>query len=117
MERKHLMLTLRNGKVYVGRVTSVAPKEERDLLLLPSKSGFRDDQQRLILTTDYDETYLSIMEAEENYLDIIAEFGVVIPIPEILTANLYNADVHDKYFTHQRSPGVKHHRRKATHRK
>jgi len=117
MERKHLMLTLKNGKIYVGRLTSVVPNEDRDLLLLPSKSGYRDDQQRLIFTTDYDEIYLNIMEAEDNYVDAIADFGVVIPIPEILTANLYDAGVHANYFTHHDKPRVTHRRRNATRRK
>ena len=110
VERKYVILTLKNGKIYIGRVQSVTPQEDTDLLLLPSKSGYRDNHQQLMLTTDYDQIYASIMEAEENYVGMIADFAVVIPIPEILTASLYNADVHDKYFTHQR---VKHRRRKA----
>jgi len=114
---KRVMLTLKNGKVYVGRVARVTPKEDTDLLLLPSKSGYRDGQQRLILTIDYDQTYANIAETEENYLNIINEFGVVIPIPEILTANLYNADVQDKYFTYQPPPPSKQDRRKLTRRK
>lgn len=111
------MMTLKNGKIYVGRVSSVVPKEDRDLLLLPSKSGYRDDQQRLIFTTDYDEIYLNIMEAEENYIDVISEFGVVIPIPEILSANLYDADVHAQYFTHEGPQRTKQRRGKSTRRK
>jgi hypothetical protein len=102
VEEKRVMVTLKGGKVYIGRVTiSITPKEDRDLLLLPSKSGYRDDKHRLMLTTDYDRTYEMIVEGEEDYLDIIADFGVVIPIPEVLTASLYRADVHAKYFPHQ----------------
>jgi hypothetical protein len=116
-EEKRVMLTLKNGKVYVGRLARVTVKEDTDLLLLPSKSGYRDGQQQLIFTTDYDQTYASIEETEKNYLDVIAEFGVVLPIPEILTANVYNADVHEKYFTPQALPFSKHQRRKATRRR
>lgn len=116
-EGQQVMLTLKNGKVYVGCLARVTVKEDTDLLLLPSKSGYRDAQHRLIFTTDYDQTYTSIEETESNYVDIIAEFGVVIPIPEILTANLYNDEVHDKYFPQRHSSGVKPHRRKTARRK
>ena len=91
------MVTLKGGKVYIGRVTiSVTPREDRDFLLLPSKSGYRDEKHRLMLTTDYDEIYGMIVETEGNYLDVISDFEVVIPIPEILTASLYRTDVHPK---------------------
>jgi hypothetical protein len=108
VEEKRVMVTLKGGKVYIGRVTvSVTPQEDRDLFLLPSKSGHRDEKHRLMLTTDYDRTYAMIVENEKDYLDIIADFGVVIPIPEILTASLYRADVHTKYFPHEDLPDTR----------
>ncbi len=101
-QEKRIMVTLKDGKVYIGRVTiSLTPQEDRDFLLLPSKSGYRDEQQRLILTTDYDQTYRAIQENEEDYLNIISDFGVAIPIPEVLTASIYRDDVHTKYFPHE----------------
>ena len=105
IERKRVMVTLKGGKVYIGRVAiSLTPQEDRDLLLLPSKSGYRDEKQRLMLTTDYDQTYRLILESEPDYVEIIADFGVTIPITEILTASLYRADVHAKYFPHADLP-------------
>jgi hypothetical protein len=108
IEKKRVMVTLKGGKVYVGRVTiSLTPQEDLDFLLLPSKSGYRDDKWRLMLTTDYDATYKAIEEnkdSKEHYLDIIADFGVVVPIPEILTASLYREDVHTTYFVHEDPP-------------
>lgn len=69
-------------------------------MLLPSKSGYRDEKQRLMLTTDYDLTYKAIEDNELDYLDIISDFGVTVPIPEVLSASLYREDVHSKYFGH-----------------
>ena len=84
IENKRVMITLKNGKVYIGRVTiSLTPQEDKDFILLPIKSGYREgDKQRLVITTHYDEAYGEIEEHEPNYLDVISDFGVVIPIPE-----------------------------------
>ncbi|MFN2493053.1 MAG: hypothetical protein ABR501_09235 [Pyrinomonadaceae bacterium] len=102
---KRVMVTLKNGKVYIGRVAiSLTPQEDDDFLLLPSKSGYRDDKHRLTLTTDYDLTYKAIVDTEENYIDIISDFGVVVPIPEVVSASLYREDVHIKYFHHEDPP-------------
>jgi hypothetical protein len=107
IQEKRVMITLKNGKVYIGRVTiSLTPQEDRDLLLLPSKSGYRDDKQRLMITTDYDATYKDIEDSEQDYVEIISDFGAVVPIPEVLTASLYRADVHTKYFAHEDPPDV-----------
>lgn len=40
-EEKRVMLTLKNGKIYVGRVARVTPKDDTDLLLSPRKSTRR----------------------------------------------------------------------------
>jgi hypothetical protein len=73
--------------------------------LLPIKSGYREgDKQTLVITTHYDEAYGEIEEHEPNYLDVISDFGVVIPIPEVLTVSLYREDIHYKYFPHADRP-------------
>lgn len=105
IQEKRVMVTLKGGKVYIGRVTiSLTPQEDRDLMLLPSKSGYRDERQRLMITTDYDQTYSDIVETEQNFLEIISDFGVVLPIPEVLTASLYREEVHSRYFHHEDPP-------------
>src|SRR5205085_10326397 len=75
-------------------------------LLLPIKSGYRQgEKQRLVLTTHYDEAYTEIQANEpDNYIEVISDFGVVIPISEVLTASLYREDVHSKYFPHSDRP-------------
>ena len=106
IEKKRVMVTLKNGKVYIGRVTiSLTPQEDKDFLLLPIKSGYREgEKQRLVITTHYDEAYAEMQEHEEDYIDIISDFGVVIPISEVLTTSLYREDVHNRYFPHADRP-------------
>jgi hypothetical protein len=106
IQQKRVMVTLKNGKVYIGRVTiSLTPQEDKDFILLPIKSGYREgDKQRLVITTHYDDAYAEILENEKEYIDIISDFGVVIPISEVLTASLYREDVHSKYFPHEDPP-------------
>ena len=57
-----------------------------------------------MLTTDYDATYKAIEESEADFVNIISDFGVAIPIPEVLAASLYRGDVHTKYFLHEDPP-------------
>ena len=57
-----------------------------------------------MLTTDYDATYKAIQDSEEDFLEIISDFGVAIPISELLTASLYRGEVHTKYFPHEDPP-------------
>lgn len=67
IEAKRVMITLKSGKVYIGRLTtSLIPQEDRHLMLLPSKSGYRDAKFRVEITTDYDRTYERILETEED---------------------------------------------------
>src|SRR6266571_3667187 len=55
-EETAVMLTLKGGKVYIGGIgAGFVPGQHTTIHLLPSKSGFRDDKQRLTLTTHYDE--------------------------------------------------------------
>jgi hypothetical protein len=99
LEEEQIIVTLRNGKVYIGRVTHSLNKGIEDFNLLPSKSGFRDAQQRLMITTDYDRIYATITsQYDKNYIEIIGAFGVVIKVNEVLTASLYLETIHNRYF-------------------
>jgi hypothetical protein len=102
-EEKHVMVTLTNGKVYIGRVAiSLAPENDTAFYLLPTKSGYREsDKHRLEITTHYDEVYKKIIEGETDAFDIISDFGVVIPVKEVISASLYREEIHNKYFAHE----------------
>lgn len=105
-EQKSVMVTLKSGKVYVGRViVSLAPQDDTGFYLLQTRSGYREsEKQRLVITTNYDDVYRRIVADEkENALSIISDFGVVIPVKEVVSATLYQEDVHTKYFPHGES--------------
>src|SRR6185437_7948140 len=101
-EQKSVMVSLSGGKVYVGRVvTSLAPQDDSAFYLLQTKSGYRDEKQRVEMTTNYDEVYRQIfLHEKESALSIISDFGVVIPVKEIVSATLFREDIHTKYFPH-----------------
>lgn len=103
---KYVMVTLRSGKVYIGRVAiSLAPEDETAFYLLPIKSGYREgDKQRLVITTHYDDVYDRISQAEDQAEEMISDFGVVVPVREVVTASLYRRDIHEKYFPHSEEP-------------
>jgi hypothetical protein len=102
-EEKNVMVSLSNGKVYIGRVaTSLAPEDDTSFYLLPNKSGYREgEKQRLELTTHYDEAYTKILAGEADGENIISDFGVVIPVKDIVSATLFRGDIYAKYFPHE----------------
>ncbi len=97
------MITLGSGKVNIGRVvTSLTPEDDRSFELLPIKSGYREhDKHRLEITTHYDEAYQKIFEVEADPFEVVADFGVVIPVKEVVSATLFRGDIYQKYFPHQ----------------
>ena len=102
-EKKYIMVTLSSGKVYVGRVTiGLAPEDDRSFELLPIKSGYREsDKHRLELTTHYDEAYFKMFDGESDPYAAIEDFGVVIPVKEVVSATLFRPDLYAKYFPHE----------------
>jgi hypothetical protein len=103
-EDKNVMITLNNGKVYIGGMgASFTPDRDKTIFLLPSKSGYRQIEVKgLMLTTHYDTVYEQIANDYKDNpqlaTEIIATFGVVIPIAEIISVSLYLADIDAKYF-------------------
>src|SRR5215213_6955962 len=94
-----VMITLKGGKVYIGDIgTSFVPGQHTHFLLLPSRSGYRDNKQRLGLTTDYDYAYAKIGANESDSIKIIESFGIVIPVDEVVAASLYLREIHKEYF-------------------
>lgn len=94
-------ITLSSGKVYIGFVTSNFDPafERRYIRLLPMLSGYRDAATKdLIISRDYARAYQRLIE-EDNALLIEAadRFQVVIPIPEIASANLFDPDVYSVF--------------------
>jgi hypothetical protein len=85
-------LTLNTGKVYIGMVLATPDPglSPRVVTLLPMLSGHRDDQERLVLTTDYETIY-------KRRKDGMLQFKLTIPAEMIVTASLFNPAIYAEF--------------------
>lgn len=100
---RHVLVSVKGGKVYVGRVVDAFEPADRDpnILLLPTLSGYRGkDDQMICWTLNYDEAYSDIAKETkpEVRAERMAEFGIVMPITEITSITSFSYDVYHKYF-------------------
>lgn len=96
--QKEVLVTLANGKVYLGPIASSFPPDGRDktITLLPSASGYREHpSQRLIFTTEYEDIYLAL---EQNDPEQIGDFRVTVPIREVRSVTFFNRKIHRDHF-------------------
>lgn len=98
---RHVAVTLKTRKVYIGFVLrSFDPTYDRKyIVLLPTISGYRDEKtQNLILTTDYTAVYQQLMaEDETRLIRGIDDFETVVPVAEIISANLFDWEVYQRF--------------------
>ena len=93
---KHIELSLRSGKSYIGipQQSGITGLGESDVSLIPIVSGYRsEDTRELILTTNYAPVIAKLI-AEDPSLSGIARvyeyFRIVIPLSEIVSARKYD---------------------------
>jgi hypothetical protein len=100
-ETRHVSVTLKNGKVYVGFVVrAFDPAYDRKyIVMLPTVSGYRrEDTHELRFTTDYTRVYQELMEEDESLLVRgVEDFQLVIPVAEVLSANLFDPDIYRRF--------------------
>lgn len=98
-ENRQVSVTLKSGKVYIRFVLeNFDPAYDRKYItILPTASGYRSEaDQELVLTTPYSNVYLRIMESERKDISI-SDFRVVIPVAEVMSANLFDWDAYDEF--------------------
>ncbi|UDM07821.1 hypothetical protein LG409_02650 [Halomonas sp. NyZ770] len=99
-QAKPICFTLKNGKVYVGRLMgSVDPVDSRDMLrVLPLMSGFRDPvTHKVTFTTFYKRLYDRIPLTQSiQHLDE-ANFELVFGFLDVQSAHLFNTKVYDEF--------------------
>lgn len=98
-EYRLVSMTLKGGKVYIGLVIrNFDPAYDRKYVtILPVVSGYRDTSTHEVhLTTWYDAVYQEVIENRRADLRI-EDFEVVIPVGELLTANLFDWDAYDEF--------------------
>lgn len=103
-------ITLNSRKVYVGwPVRALIPQPRRGdirphIRLQPAISGYREEAtQELVFTTDYERVYQRIEEeavpglGEDEQLRK-EDLQMVIPVEEILSANLFSTEIEQEWF-------------------
>ena len=93
-----VQFTLRNNKCYVGWVQSLPiPSHDNYIRIFPVYSGYRkDDTKELVFTTQYLDIYAEFVQRGE-VTDIEELTTLVIRIDEIITANLFNPEMYQRF--------------------
>ena len=96
------MLTLKNGKVYIGWIRELtSPYESAHIAIIPLKSGYRTQEGNVTLTTSYIEVYDRLSRVGESidkklFIKRISGSTTVIPKEEIVVSTLYYAEYEDR---------------------
>lgn len=97
-QEKNLLVTLNNGKVYIGKVTDTYFRindEISSVLINPLSSGFRDPTNHKIkLNTYYGTIYEQILEKPERFDSKISDFSVAIRYDQIVTVSPFDPKVY-----------------------
>ncbi len=89
-----LMITLRNGKVYVGIVVELnEPQGQSYIRILPFYSGYRTDTMDVDLNTDY----LSVYQGLENESSDSKAMETVICEDDIITTTFYRQKIFNRF--------------------
>lgn len=98
MEDSLILATLSNGKVYCGYVSRSPDPIDGDktyIEVLPMLSGYRDDYHSVVFTTRYDHIIAQI-DSDLEHLEE-GNFKVVIPVSEVISIRLFDADAYNKF--------------------
>lgn len=97
-----MMITLTDGKVYVGfAVASPDPSLERKFLrILPLISGYRGDVDKKVeFTTYYDEIIEAVQNSSDEKLSYrtLEDIEVVLPSDAVISAHLFDLTIHSMF--------------------
>lgn len=98
---KEVLITLDNGKIYVGRVTDTYFRindEIRSVLITPYLSGYRKPSDHTIeLTTFYGDIYNQILENPDQFNVKISDFSVSIRYDHIVSVSPFDPETFVKF--------------------
>ena len=101
---KLIEVSLRGGKAYIGFPlrSRITRWPESHMSMLPMSSGYRNkDTMELEITTHYAPVIAEYIEntltAPEQLAEELSDFRVVIPRAEIVSARLFDPDVHQRF--------------------
>lgn len=99
------MLTLKNGKVYIGWIRELtSPYESAHIAIIPLKSGYRTVEGKVALTTSYIEVYDRLSRVGESidkkvFINRLSGATTVIPKGEIVVSTLYYPEYEEQLNT------------------
>jgi hypothetical protein len=101
LNKKYILVSLDNGKVYVGKVTDTyfrVNDEIRSILLSPFFSGYRKpDDLTLQLTTYYGHIYRQIIRQPEKFDVKISDFSVAIRYDHIISVSPFDPNTYARF--------------------
>lgn len=99
-DAKLISVTLKSRKVYIGFVSQNFFNPwmgVKSFKIIPVYSGYRDPEDfHIIFTTSYDTVIKYTVENDDIDLDI-NDFQTGIPISEIVTVNIFDPEVYEKF--------------------
>lgn len=94
-EEKLIQITLRNGKVYVGRtLKAFEPFSQNEYVrILPIQSGFRNPTtHKVTYTANYDAAYTLTQS-----IQVLESQGVVIAVGDIVSASFFDQELYNNF--------------------
>lgn len=99
-DAKLVSLTLKSKKVYVGFISQNFFNPwagVKSIKIIPVYSGYRHEEDfHIVFTTSYDSVIKFTVEDDDIDLDI-NDFQMGIPISEIVTVNIFDPQVYEKF--------------------
>ena len=92
-----VLITLKNGKAYVGQIAELPEPPVDWIRIYPLQSGYRDERKKLHLETDYSKAIMrainSLKHGEKSRDAINNEIVVLIPMDQIVSIQRYSPNL------------------------
>ena len=96
-----VLITLKNGKAYVGQIAGLPEPPVDWIKIYPLQSGYRDERKKLHLETDYLEAIMrainSLEYGEKSRAATDNEIVVLIPMDQIVSIQRYEPDLEQHF--------------------
>lgn len=98
INKKSLMVTKDDGKVYVGYIKIITkPLLSQQIELIPFVSGYRENERKILhFTTPYFKVLNKLIN-DKNFKDIDEEMAIIIAKDKIVTVSKFNPKIYKKF--------------------
>ncbi|TNE32592.1 hypothetical protein EP342_04810 [bacterium] len=95
---KLIEISLNNDKFYIGWVKELPiPRISNQIRLIPVFSGYRNQEKKLIFTTQYLEVYSEIMTDKNIKSYIEMDIDLVISVEKVISISYFDEEMYDKF--------------------